>query len=91
MISAMNWTSTTVPMWQIDCENYRKVGGPFQLRDVTTAEHEAFIKLFCARYDHEVKLTGTTATFSAIASKAQKKPLQRRKSTGKGVDGPSEK
>jgi len=60
----MNWTSTTVPMWQIDCENYRKVGGIFHLKDVTTEEHHMFIKLFCARYDYVAKMAGTTAIFS---------------------------
>lgn len=47
----MNWTTTTVPLWQIDCDNYRKVGKPFELRDVTTSEHEAFAEVFAARYD----------------------------------------
>ena len=27
-------------MWQIDCDNFRKVGGIFQLKDVTTEEHQ---------------------------------------------------
>jgi hypothetical protein len=51
-------------MWQIDCDNFRKVGGIFQLKDVTTEEHQMFIKLFCARYDYSVKMAGTTAIFS---------------------------
>jgi hypothetical protein len=45
----MNWTSTTVPMWQIDCDNFRKVGGGFQLKDVTTDGHRNFVKLFIMR------------------------------------------
>jgi hypothetical protein len=51
-------------MWQIDCDNFRKVGGIFHLKDVTTEEHQMFIKLFCARYDYSVKMAGTTAIFS---------------------------
>lgn len=60
----MNWTSTTVPLWQIDLDNFRKVGGPFQLKDVTTDEHRAFIKVFCARYDVKVRMAGNTAIFN---------------------------
>ena len=60
----VNWTSTTVPLWQIDCENYRKVGGPFQLKDVTTAEHHQFVKLFCARYDYTFTMAADTAIFN---------------------------
>jgi hypothetical protein len=55
-------------MWQIDCENYRKVGGVFQLKDVSTEEHQMFIKLFCARYDYSVKMAGTAAIFSKAES-----------------------
>jgi hypothetical protein len=62
----VNWTSTTVPMWQIDCENFRKVGSTFQLKDVTTEEHRTFVKLFCVRYDFSVTMAGTTAIFSKI-------------------------
>lgn len=60
----VNWTSTTVPLWQIDCESYRKAGGSFQLRDITTQEHRAFVEAFCIRYHHLVQHAETTATFT---------------------------
>ena len=50
----MNWTSTTVPLWQIDCENFRKVGKPFELRDVTTDEHKRFVAAFGSRFHLKV-------------------------------------
>jgi hypothetical protein len=59
----MNWTSTTVPLWQIDCDNFRRVGRPFELRDVTTMEHERFVEMFCARYDIECIKDGTIVRF----------------------------
>jgi hypothetical protein len=64
----MNWTTTTVPLWQIDCDNYRKVGRHFELRDVTTAEHRQFVEVFAARYDLAVQLNGAVATFRPPAS-----------------------
>jgi len=70
----VNWTSTTVPMWQIDCENFRKVGGTFHLKDVSTEEHLMFVKLFCARYDYSVKMAGTTAIFSKDEPQVVKDP-----------------
>ena len=60
----MNWTSTTVPLWQVDLENYFRVGGSFQLRDVTTEEHMTFVKLFAVRHDLEYKKSGKTVLFS---------------------------
>jgi len=60
----MNWTSTNVPMWQVDCYNFRKVGTSFQLRDVTTDFHRSFVEYFAARYDLAVRMDGETAVFS---------------------------
>jgi hypothetical protein len=59
----MNWTSTKVPLWQIDCDNFRKVARPFQLKDVTTEGHRLFVELFSIRYDLSCSYEGTTATF----------------------------
>jgi hypothetical protein len=58
----MNWTSTEVPLWQIDCENYRKTRQPFELRDVSP-EHSAFIEHFTERYDLECKRNGNRVIF----------------------------
>jgi hypothetical protein len=63
MQSPMNWTSTKVPMWQIDCEEFRKVGRSFELRDVTTPEHESFVEAFSAKHRLKTKRHGTTVTF----------------------------
>ena len=59
----MNWTTTKVPLWQIDCENFRKVHQPFELRDVTTAEHKLFVEMFAARYLMQYTERGTTVRF----------------------------
>jgi hypothetical protein len=59
-------------VWQIDCENYRTAGGPFQIKDVSTEEHQMFIKLFCERYGYAAKMAGTTAEFSKAESPANK-------------------
>ena len=58
----MNWTSTKVPLWQIDCENFRKIRQPFELRDVGP-EHTDFIEEFTNRFNLECERSGTTVTF----------------------------
>ena len=59
----MNWTSTKVPLWQIDCEEFRKVGRPFELRDVTTPEHEKFIEALSIRHGLRTEGQGATVRF----------------------------
>jgi len=59
----MNWTSTQVPLWQIDCEEFRKVGHPFELRDVSTPEHEKFIEAFGAKHWLKTARRGLTERF----------------------------
>ncbi len=59
----MNWSSTRVPLWQIDCEEFRKVGRPFELRDVTTPEHEKFVEAFSVRHGLMNGREGTTVRF----------------------------
>jgi hypothetical protein len=54
----LNWTTTKIPLWQIDCESYRKAGQPFELREVTTPEHEQFVQVFAARYDLQITREG---------------------------------
>jgi len=52
-----------VPLWQIDCEEFRKVGRPFELRDVTTPEHEKFVEVFSVRHGLATEREGTTVRF----------------------------
>ena len=59
----MNWTTTTVPLWAVDCAEYVKVGRPFELRDVTTDEHLRFVELFAARHNLKATTKGTTVLF----------------------------
>ena len=60
----MNWTSTKTPMWQIDCENFRRVGS-FELRDVSSPEHLAFVEAFAAQHELSLKRSGEAVLFHA--------------------------
>ena len=51
-------------MWQIDCERFLLVGRPFELRDVETQEHMAFVLAFSQRNGLKVERDGATVTFS---------------------------
>src|SRR5688500_14121856 len=57
-----NWTSTTVPMWQIDCENYRRTLLPFELWEVKD-EHMEFVKAFCKTYGWKFTRRGSLVRF----------------------------
>jgi hypothetical protein len=59
----MNWTTTKVPLWQLDCDNFRKAGSPFELRDVSAQEHFAFVKEFAGRNRLNVKRAGSVVRF----------------------------
>ena len=59
----MNWTSTQVPLWQIDCDEFRKAGRPFELRDVNTDDHRMFVQVFCVRFGWLSRQDGNTVTF----------------------------
>jgi hypothetical protein len=59
----MNWTSTTVPLWQMDCENFRRAGGPFEVRDVHTNEQRLFILAFASEYGLTFAEDGMTFRF----------------------------
>lgn len=52
-----------MPLWQVDCENFRRTGKPFELRNVTTDEHRDFLEQFAARYELAFELNDTTARF----------------------------
>jgi hypothetical protein len=60
----MNYTSTKVPLWRTDCESFRRTGRSFELRDVTTAEHWAYVKDLTHRFDLVEKIALTTVTFT---------------------------
>jgi hypothetical protein len=64
----MNWTTTKVPLWQADCENFRKAGPPFELRDVTAQEHLTFIKDFATRNRLKLKRAGSVVRFEIESS-----------------------
>jgi hypothetical protein len=49
-------------MWQIDCENFRRVGS-FELRDVSKAEHLAFAEAFAAQHRLSMKHNGEAVLF----------------------------
>jgi hypothetical protein len=68
MVNSMNWTSTQVPLWQIDCDEFRKVGRPFELRDVVSAEHEQFVAVFSVRFGWAIKREGSVVVFSPPAT-----------------------
>ena len=61
----VNFTTTKVPLWQIECDNFRRVGSEYELRDLATPEHDQFVQNFAARYDLDFKRDGSTVTFAA--------------------------
>ncbi len=63
----MNWTSTKVPLWQSDCENFHKAGPPFELRDVSTAEHFQFVSDFALRNHLRTEQKGAVVKFESDA------------------------
>jgi hypothetical protein len=70
----VNWTTTAVPLWQVDCENFRKTGRPFELRGVSLQEHHEFISAFSARYDLQVVKNDDSALFYP-AQKGKTQPI----------------
>ena len=58
----MSWTSTRIPLWQIECENLRKSLKPFELRDVGP-EHNPFIEAFTTLYRMNCIREGSVVTF----------------------------
>ena len=62
----LHWTTTTVPLWQIDCENFRKANCPFELMEVVSEEHRKFVRAFAARYGVRCRCRGTTVVFEPV-------------------------
>lgn len=61
----MNWTSTQVPMWQLDCQNFWRAGSPFEVRNVVTNEDKHFIEVFARSHNLSFTREGDTVRFSA--------------------------
>jgi hypothetical protein len=61
--AATNWTSTEVPMWETDCVQFWRTGLPFELRSVTTAEHDEFVQRFAQAHQLRVEREGSVARF----------------------------
>jgi hypothetical protein len=61
--AAINWTSTEVPMWEMDCVQFWRTGLPFELRNVTTDEHAAFVERFAAAHQLTVQREGSNVQF----------------------------
>ena len=61
----MNWTSTKVPMWQLDCQNFWRAGSAFEVRDLTEEEDRKFIEIFASSHNLTFTRNGNTVQFSA--------------------------
>jgi len=60
----MNYTSVKAPFWQSDCDAYRKLNRPFQLRDVKSRTQEAFALVYALHFGFNYDRAGSTVTFS---------------------------
>ena len=60
----MNWTSTKVPLWQLDCQNFWRAGTAFEIRDVKD-EDRPFIETFAASHHLSYTRRGETVIFQA--------------------------
>jgi hypothetical protein len=61
----MNWTSTKVPMWQLDCQNFWRAGSTFEVRDVSTEEDKKFIEIFANSHNLPFTRRENSFVFSA--------------------------
>ena len=50
-------------MWEMDCVQFWRTGLPFELRNVTTQEHEAFVERFASAHQLTVEQSGSTVLF----------------------------
>lgn len=57
---ARNWTSTKVPMWEGDLIEFWRAGPPFEVREVSTPEHEDVIVRFARSHNLKAQKSGTT-------------------------------
>jgi len=60
----MDRTSTTVPTWQEDCENFAKGHGLFELLNVSTTDQFLFVIGFCKKHDLDYSLADNTLLFA---------------------------
>jgi len=60
----MNWTSTKHAQWQMACQNFLHARIPFELRDLATQEHLAFVKRLLRENAVLVDVCGTTVIFT---------------------------
>jgi hypothetical protein len=58
----VNWTSPHLPLWQVDCEDFRKSESPFEIRDVGP-EIERFVKVYAQRFNLEIQRKHSTVRF----------------------------
>ena len=68
---ALNWTSTKVPLWQSDCENFWRSGRPFELRGVND-EHMLFVEQFSRLFGLGFARQGHTVVFSDATERSPK-------------------
>ena len=50
-------------MWETDCMQFWRTGLPFELRNVSTAAHEEFVREFADSHQLTVEREGTIARF----------------------------
>jgi len=62
-LSNLNTTSTKIPHWETDCENYVVALPSFELRDVSRSDHIKFVEEFAIKHGLKFRLEGTTAIF----------------------------
>ena len=60
-----------MPLWQQDCESFRRTLRPFILRDVTDPEHLNFVDDFARQYALRAERVDSAVTFypSALPEK----------------------
>ena len=64
MKKVVNWTSATVPMWQLDCQNFWRAGLPFEVRDLCKDEDIQFIETFATSHNLTYRRQGNTVLFA---------------------------
>lgn len=68
----MDRTSTIVPTWRDDCENFAKGHGLFELLNVTTTDQFLFVIEFCKKHDLDYSFAGDTLLFAPGKKAAEK-------------------
>jgi hypothetical protein len=57
-------TSARLAVWKAQCEVLLRLKEPFEVRDVTTKDHETFVYALSARHDRKFTQDGTTFYFA---------------------------